>query len=270
MKNIKTTLLLIVLVILGAKAQDTSVELFSIPLSNPGQPGKLIVEQIAGSITVAAHDGREVIVKASFGNKKAHYKDDKPKNGMKRISNSSLSIGGEEKDNVVQIINEQYNRTTNLDIKVPKNCSLKLKTVNEGNIDVEGVNGEFEISNVNGEVTLLQVNGSASIDTVNGDIKVVFNSIAADANMAFSSLNGDLDVTFPKSIRADMKLRTDMGEILTDFDMKVIPQKTQVETSEKSDTYKVKLEQWVRGEINGGGPEMLFKTWNGDILIRAE
>ena len=270
MKNIKTTLLLIMCVILGAKAQDTSVELFSIPLSDPGQPGKLIVEQITGSITVAAHDGKEVVVKASFGNKKAHYKDDQPKNGMKRISNSSLSISGEEKDNVVQIINEQYNRATNLDIKVPKNCSLKLKTVNQGNIDVEGVSGEFEISNVNGEVTLLQVDGSASVDTVNGDIKAVFNSVAVNSNMAFSSLNGDLDVTFPKSLKADVKLRTDMGEILTDFDMTVAPRKTQVSTSEKSDTYKVKLEQWVQGEINGGGPEMLFKTWNGDIMIRAK
>ncbi len=270
MKNIKITLVIVLFAAIGAKAQDTSVELFSIPLSNPGQPAKLIVEQIAGSISVTAHDGKEVVVKASFGNKKAHYKDDKPKSGMKRISNSSLSISGEEKNNVVQIINEQFNRATNLDIKVPKNCSLKLKTINQGNIDVAGVNGEFEITNVNGEVTLLQVNGSASVDTVNGDIKVVFNSVTENANMAFSSLNGDLDVTFPKTLKSDVKLRTDRGEILTDFDMTVAPQKTQVETSEKSDTYKVKLEQWVRGEINGGGPEMLFKTWNGDIIIRAK
>ena len=88
--------------------------------------------------------------------------------------------------------------------------------------------------------------------------------------MAFSSLNGDLDVTFPKSLKANVKLRTDMGEILTDFDMVVSPQKTLVETNENSDTYKVKLEQWVQGKINGGGAEMLFKTWNGDILIRAQ
>lgn len=271
MKNIKLVFALLLFMPLVSTAQEESVELFSVPLSNPNEAGKLIVTQLAGSIDVIAYEGSEVIVKASFGNRKAHYKDDKgEKEGLKRIQNSSLKIGAEEKNNVVQIINEQWNKVTNLDIKVPKNFSLKLATVNEGNIYVKGVKGELEISNVNGEITLEDVSGSASADTVNGDIKVNFLSVTSDANMAFSSLNGELEVTFPNSVKADLKLKSEQGDIFTDFEMVVDKQKPIVDKNTSGGSYKVQIEQWVNGKINGGGPEMLFKTFNGDIIIRSK
>ncbi|PRX57664.1 DUF4097 family beta strand repeat-containing protein [Flagellimonas meridianipacifica] len=272
MKKIKyITMLFAFLAINGLIAQEDSIDLFSVPLSNPNNPGKLVVDQIAGSIKVEAYEGKEVVIKASFGSKKQHYKDDsKEKPGMKRISSTSLNIGAEEKDNVVRVINEQWNRITNLEIKVPRNFSLKLSTVNDGNIFVTGVNGEMEISNVNGEITLEGVSGSASTDTVNGDIKVNFKSITTDANMAFSSLNGDVDITFPSSLKADVKAKSDMGEIYTDFDMAVSANQPEVSDNRSSGTYKVKIEQWVRGKINGGGPEMLFKTFNGDVYIKSK
>ncbi|MGX1928713.1 DUF4097 family beta strand repeat-containing protein [Flagellimonas sp. 2504JD4-2] len=271
MKNFKLVIVLIALAVMGnLSAQETSIDLFSIPLSDASAPGKLVIDQLSGSINVVAYDGNEVIIKASFENKKEHYGKEHKRDGMKRIENSSLDISAEEKNNVVRVINEQWNRATNLQVKVPKNFALKLSTVNEGNIYVEGVSGEMEISNVNGGITLKSVSGSASTDTVNGNIKVDFNSISGDANMAFSSLNGDLDITFPNSLKADVKAKTDMGDIYTDFDMQVSANQPEVNKNNSSGTYKVKIEQWVQGKINGGGPEMLFKTFNGDILIKSK
>lgn len=251
-------------------AQEKSVDLFSVPLSNPSSSGKLIIDQISGSIHVTGYEGKEVVIKASFGSEKHRRKKKNNHEGMKRIESSSLNISAEEKNNVVQVINEQWNKVTSLEVKVPKNFSLKLSTVNDGDISVKGVKGEMEISNVNGKITLESVSGSASTDTVNGDITVYFDSITKDANMAFSSLNGDVNITFPSTLKADVKAKSDMGEIFTDFDMQVASNKPEVNKSSSSGTYKVKLEQWVRGKINGGGPEMLFKTFNGDILIKSK
>jgi hypothetical protein len=272
MKLIKLVVLVVALftVPLLANAQTESVELFTVPLSNPDASGKLIVEQLTGSIDVIAYEGKDVIVKASFGNKKAHYNDKNEKDGLKKIENSSLKISAEEKNNIVQIINEQWNKATNLEIKVPSNFSLKLGTVNQGNITVTGVNGEMEISNVNGEITLTNVNGSASADTVNGDIKINFLTVINGASMAFSSMNGDLEVTFPKSVKGNLKLKSEQGDIYTDFDMTIDKQKPVVDENTSNGKYKVKIEQWVYGKINGGGPEMLFKTFNGDIIIRSK
>lgn len=254
----------------GAIAQERSIDLFTVPLSNPSSPGKLVIDQISGSIAVEAYDGKEVVIKASFGEEHDHDDGRKEKNGLKRIKSSSLNIGAEEKDNVVHVINEQWNKATHLNVKVPKNFSVKLSTVNDGDITVQGISGEMEITNVNGEITLEGVSGSATADTVNGDVKVDFVNITQDANMAFSSLNGDLDITFPNSLKANVKAKTDMGDIYTDFDLKVAANQPEVNQNSSSETYKVKIEQWVRGTINGGGPEMLFKTFNGDILIKSK
>jgi hypothetical protein len=270
MKKLKIVLLILaVLPVTMAHAQE-SIDLFSVPLSRPNDAGRLVVSQISGSINVIGYDGKEVIVKASIrerGSKKGSRKGSK--NGLKRIANTSLKISAEEKDNKVRIINENHNRETNLEIKVPKNFSLKLSTINNGDIDVQGVNGEMEISNVNGEITLLNINGSATADTTNGDVKVVFNSINSEDSMAFSSFNGDVDITFPSSLKADVKLKSEMGDIFTDFDMTVDNHKPVVDKNTSGGTYKVKIEQWVNGKINGGGPEMLFKTFNGDIILRS-
>lgn len=257
------------LVTIVTKAQEKNIDLFTIPLSSPGKAGVLEVDQISGSISVNAYEGSEVIVKASIYDGDDDC-DDCGRKGMKKISGSSINISGEENNNVVSINNEIWNRKTDLDIKVPKNFSLKLETVNHGDIYVEGVNGEMEINNVNGHITLKDVSGSALTNTTNGEIKVNFNKITDGADMAFSSFNGTVEVTFPSSLKANVKAKSDMGDVYTDFDMTVIENKPQVENGSSSKGYKVKLEQWVRGKINGGGPEMLFKTFNGDVLIRKK
>lgn len=267
MKNIKYIILAAILMPMTLVNAQESIDLFSVPLSKPNEAGRLEVGQISGSINVIGYDGQEVIVKASIEERSSKGNS---KNGLKRIANSSLKIGAEEKDNRVRIINENHNRRTNLEIKVPVNFALKLSTINNGDINVQGVNGEMEISNVNGEITLLDISGSASVDTTNGDVKVVFRKINNETGMAFSSFNGDVDVTFPSSLKADVKLKTEMGDIYTDFDMVADTQKPSVDKNSSSGTYKVKIEQWVTGKINGGGPEMLFKTFNGDIIIRSK
>jgi hypothetical protein len=99
---------------------------------------------------------------------------------------------------------------------------------------------------------------------------VQFNSVRNDAPMAFSSLNGDLDISFPRSVKANLKMRSDMGGIYTDFEMAVDNARPEMNTENTGGTYKVKMEQWVYGKINGGGPEMLFKTFNGDIKIHTK
>ena len=275
MKKNSVVLILSFLTLGILSAQEKEIDLFSVPLSNPQSPGKLIVNQIAGSISVEAYDGKEVIVRATISDGDGHCSDcddrrSDNRRGMKKISTSSLNIGAEENDNVVQIQNELWNKKTDLFIKVPKDFSLKLKTINDGDITVLGVKGEMEISNINGEITLEDVSGSVVANTTNGELKVSFNSISSDKDMAFSSFNGNVEITFPKSLKANVKAKSDMGDIYTDFDMTVSKNEPQVDKSSSSGKYKVKVEQWVRGTINGGGPEMLFKTFNGDIKIKAK
>ena len=45
----------------------------------------------------------------------------------------------------------------------------------------------------------------------------------ADKAMAFTSFNGPVDVTLPATIKANLKMRSDQGEIFTDFDVQLRP-----------------------------------------------
>jgi hypothetical protein len=89
--------------------------------------------------------------------------------------------------------------------------------------------------------------------------------------MSFSSLNGNLDITLPASIKCNVRLESAMGEIYSDFDVEMLPssaQQTVEDERAKGGKYRVKVEKAMVGRINGGGSEVSFKTFNGDIHIR--
>ncbi|MFY0604691.1 MAG: hypothetical protein JXQ93_12180 [Flavobacteriaceae bacterium] len=268
-KNIKLTIVsLMLLVTVNLIAQET----VTVPLTNPAKKGLLKMGIINGSITVKGYTGKEVIIKGikrEGSDNHGHRRSKKSKNGLKRISNNSLEFSATEYDNEVRVKSSVHG-TTDFEIQVPKNFSLKISTINRGEIYVENVNGTMDISNTNGKITLKDISGSVSADALNRDITVNFIKVTPNVAMAFSSLNGDIDVTFPKTIKADIKVKSDRGEIYTDFDLKAKPSKAKV-TKEggKGNAYRVKVEKWIKGSINGGGAEILFKNFNGDVIIRS-
>ncbi len=271
MKRIRTIVLIGLLITMSlANSQESSVELLRIPLSQPEKPGKLILEMLTGTIHVTAYNGKEVVVNSQGGETAMTRVTTPAASGMKKIESGGIDISGEEKNNTVRITNQMYNKAITLEIRVPENFSLKLSTVNDGEIMVKGVRGELELSNVNGGITLTDINGSASADTVNGDIRGSFGSVTAGTDMAFSSLNGTLDITFPNSLKANLKAKSDMGEVFTDFDMELDKGPNELKKGQTAGVYRVNLEDWIKGKINGGGPEISFKSFNGNILIRSK
>ncbi len=269
-KNVKSVIIsMLLLLAFNISAQEE----VKVPLTNPNKEGFLKIGVLNGSISIKGYDGKEVIVKGTRRARKSHKRQRSrrgDREGLKRISANSLEFSVEEYDNNVRV-KSTVNGTTDFEIQIPKNFSLKVSTVNQGDIYIENVNGTMDISNTNGKITLKDISGSVSADALNRDIVVSFVKVNPDVPMAFSSLNGDIDITFPKNVKADIKVKSDRGEIYTDFDIKTRPSKAKVTKgdSRKRNAYSVKVEKWVVGSINGGGPEILFKNFNGDVIIRS-
>ncbi|WP_158865162.1 DUF4097 family beta strand repeat-containing protein [Maribellus comscasis] len=263
---IRTGILLLFICVAGILNAQTSQELV-VPLSNAGKSGTLEVGIMYGSIKVIGTSVKDVVVNVSTEQKKVKEPD---KNGLKRIANNSFGLTAKEEDNYVKVNTDLSNKNVMLEIQVPANFNLKLKAVNNGDISVEKVNGEMEISHVNGEITLTDVSGSAVVGTTNGDIKANFNSVTENTPMAFTTFNGDVDVTFPADIKASVKMQSNMGDIFTDFDMVMKKGTPKEEKDAEKGIYKVSLEEWTRGDISGGGPEITFKNFQGDIIIRSK
>lgn len=259
-----------------ASAQEPSVDRIPVPLTDPGRPVFLKVDLISGSINVKSSSGKEVVVEArarfhEYGRKERNKEKDKS-GGLKLIPNTSSGLTVEEDDNTVEVSTgwRGGSNPVDLTIQVPINTSMKLNTLNDGDIEVNGVTGNLEISNLNGKVALREISGSAVVDALNGRIVVTFVKIDPQKTMSFSSMNGDIDVTLPPSSKATMQLKNVQGEIYSDFDLAIEKTATKVEENPKGKRgkYRVTLDKGMRGAINGGGPEYKFTNYNGDIYIR--
>ena len=255
----------------GVATAQTGSEKIPIPLTDPNRPMFLKVALISGGITVKGYSGKEVIVEATRGKEEEEEQGEKKEGKLKLIPNTSLGLTAEEEDNTVSVSTGLRGISNRIDltIQVPSACSMKLSTVNDGDIDVENVNGELEINNTNGAITLKQIAGSAVAQTVNGDVHVVFTRVSEQKSMSFSTLNGDIDVTFPASLKATVQLKSEQGEIYSDFDVQMQKTEARIDKNEQGKgKYRVTLEKAMRGTINFGGQELQFNSFNGSIYIR--
>jgi len=263
----------ILIAFVGLAAWAQSPERITVPLTDPGRPVTLEAELVSGSIIVKGYAGKEVIVEATTRGGGREHEGRKVPEGMKRIDARSTNLSVEEKGNRVTIESDSIHGATDLTIQVPIETSVKLGTVNAGEIRVEGIRGSLEVENTNGKITLLNVSGSVVAETVNGGVTVVLDQVAPDKPMSFTTLNGTLDVTLPPTAKARLKLNTENGEVYSDFDIAMEASKASTQVSDdrsKGGKYKIKMEKAVYGTINGGGPEYRFNTLNGAIYLRKK
>jgi DUF4097 and DUF4098 domain-containing protein YvlB len=222
---------------------------------------------VNGGITVKASESKEVIVEARVRNRE----NSRDEGGPKRIAISTTGLSVEEENNEVNINTESYMHPIDVTVSVPAHTSLKLRAVNDGDIVVTGVDGELDVDDVNGSVTLNNISGSAVAHALNGHLHATFVRVDPQKAMAFSSLNGDIDVTFPTDFKANVSIRSDRGDVFSDFDVQLKAAAAQpvVEDSRgKGGKYRVKIDKTVHGAINGGGPEIQSRNFQGAIYIR--
>jgi hypothetical protein len=259
-----------------ALAQDTNSERVVVPARNTTHPRKVDVSLMGGSITVKGYAGKEVIVESRADSRRPERErerdTDKAAAGMHRLDLPARGLSVEEENNVVTV-RMQRAQHGELVISVPPDTSLTLRTM-QGEIAVEGVKGELDVSSQNGKITLTNVSGSVLANTMNGTMRATMDSVDPNKPLSFSSMNGTIDVTLPADFKANVKLRTDHGEIYSDFDFKLGGGGAITQKNESGDgKFKVTMDRTISGTINGGGPgatEATFKTYNGTIYLRKK
>jgi DUF4097 and DUF4098 domain-containing protein YvlB len=238
-----------------------------VTLSDPSRPARVKVSLVNGGITVKAYEGREVVVEARVRNRE----NARNEGGPKRLTISSTGLSVEEENNEVNINTDSYMHAIDVTVSVPVHSSLKLRAVNDGDIIVTGVDGELDVDDINGSVTLNNIAGSAVAHALNGHLYATFVKVDPQKAMAFSSLNGDIDVTFPADLKANVSIRSDQGDVFSDFDVQLKAAAAQPVVEDgrgHGGKYRVKIDKTIHGTINGGGPEIQFRNFQGKIYIR--
>lgn len=270
MKKMKIGIVLLSLLIAAKSfAQSGSTETLTVPLSSPGKPYSLKVQLVTGSIKVVSYDGKDIIINATPRKGDDDESSKITESGMKRISSpGNFEVTAKEADNTVTVNTGNPEKAVDLELKIPQDVKLTLGTVNDGEILVENVRGEIEVNNVNDKISLHDISGSVVANTVNGDVNVSFKSVDPKAPMAFSTLNGDINVTLPADTKANLKLKSDNGDVFSDFDVAIDKASAKVDKTSEPGLYRIKKDDWVYGKINGGGPEMMMKNMQGDIYVK--
>jgi hypothetical protein len=236
----------------------------------------LEVDNINGSIEVVATDGNQVQMVV---NKTIHAESkDKLEAAKKEVKLDiteqpellKLYVNGPFRCNCNDGCNgwhgdRGYSVNMDFQLQVPRSVDLRLKTVNAGHVNVRGVNGAFSVHNVNGGIELQDIAGSGQARTVNGGVKAVFRENPKQKTN-FSTVNGNVELTFARGLAADFRLKTFNGAIFSDFEMTSLPARP-VNGEQRNGKFVFHTDRFTGGRVGNGGPEIKAENLNGDIRI---
>jgi hypothetical protein len=254
---------------IGVAQTPAQPERITVGLSDPARVGKVEIDASGGSITIRGTNRKDVLITArervESGGRSQRAPEPPP--GFRRLPRTN-GFDVEESDNVVEISTSHMGTGFDFDIEVPARTDLDVSLMFGSDVTIRDVEGEIEVNNGTGGVTLTNVAGAIVADAHNA-IKAVVTRVTPDKPMAFSTLSGDVDVTFPAAIRATFKLRSDGGEILTNFDMQVKQASTaQSQPRQGKEPFRVEVNRAQIGAVNGGGPEIELRSVGGNIFLR--
>lgn len=138
-------------------------------------------------------------------------------------------------------------------LTVPRKAMLESIELINGELDIDGVEGNVKASSVNGAVTARGLMGEARLTTVNGPLQATFTQLDEAKPISLSSVNGDVAVVIPSNSNASFRAGTVHGRISNDWGIQV-----------KHGEY---VGHSLDAQIGNGGPRIKLSNVNGAISI---
>lgn len=257
---------------------------------------QLVIRNINGGIEVEGYNGRQVVVEVTRTIRSG-------KGDLQRKGREEIQLGVVEKQGLVLLYMQSpcsrdkpeamsredlvkdwgslwkedckwepnYEYRLDFRVKIPAGMSANIATVNEGDIQVRNVRGALRINNVNGAITVEGAAASTDVHTINGDVNIDYDRNPAES-CRYYTLNGNINATFRPGLKADLYFKSFNGDLFTDIeDVVVKPQLVEKKESLKKGqgvAYKIDAQRNI--EVRGGGAELYFETFNGNVYIREQ
>ena len=221
--SVATLLLVTAITTPRAQAEENTT---TIKFSDPAKPGTIKVKLKMGDVVITGTDDKMVTVQTEFESEDAPTRDD----GL-RVLSESATYSLTEKDNVVTLDTGDswagFSNDAEFNVLVPRNTNVVVANGFGGEIIISNIDGDIEVKSLNGEITLDGFSGGALIETMNGEIMAKVRKLSENKPLSFTSMNGEIDIRLPADAQAKVRLRTQNGAILTDFDEKALVTKTE-------------------------------------------
>lgn len=151
---------------------------------------------------------------------------------------------------------------------------VELSSVS-GNVDARRISGRADIETVSGDVDVDDVNGSLATESVSGEVAIrrgrltalraesvsgtisYAGVLAAQGDIRINSHSGDVYLTVPADLSANLEMETWSGDIASDFPLTLQPGENVGRRNRR-----------VRFTVGSGGARITAETFSGDITIR--
>lgn len=162
----------------------------------------------------------------------------------------------------------EYDFEVDFKLKIPKNMRVHLSTINNGNIEVAGLNEAISLNNVNGAISITGARSEVYAYTINGDVTIDYAVLPPSGQSYFYTLNGDIKANYPKGLQADMTFKSFNGDFFTNIDeIEHKPNVVKRSADEKTGvSFKVDTRSLIT--VRGGGTQLDFETFNGDVYVK--
>jgi hypothetical protein len=206
----------------AAGADDSST---TVKFSDPAKPGTVKVILGRGDLRVQGTDTTEVTVKSDARSQSKTARKD----GL-RVLSSASSFALSEKDNVVTLDaagDGPHGAGSDFTLTTPRNTTVVVTNAWGGDIHCSNLGGDIEVRSVNGSIRLEDVSGGVVVETMNGEISASIRELHDNKPLSFQSTNGEVVIRLPADAKANVRLRTQNGSVLTDFDDAALVTKTE-------------------------------------------
>lgn len=163
-----------------------------------------------------------------------------------------------------------YNVKLEYTLKVPNAVNLRVSTVNNGNINVAELAVSLKIYNVNGPIIITNAKGATDAVTIKGGIKANY-IVSPPGASSFRTVNGKLDITYPRNFAANLQFKSKTGKFFTDFDdTEILPTQVLATKNKNEGGTQYNFNKYTQVKLGAGGKLFKFETLNGDIYIKKQ
>lgn len=163
--------------------------------------------------------------------------------------------------------NDTYQFKLDFVVKVPVSIHVAVSTINDGDISIEGVNGDVFADNINGSIKMKNLRNKTYASTINGDVDLDYD-VNPSEDCRYYTLNGDIRAMFKKGLAASMTFESFNGSFYTNIDeMETMPVVVEKNKAGSSTKYKVNGNRY---KIGSGGTLLDFETFNGDVYLKEK
>tara|TARA_B100001250_G_C19680706_1_gene735714 strand:- start:71 stop:916 length:846 start_codon:yes stop_codon:yes gene_type:complete len=254
-------------------------------ISTGGTPKTIVIDNIFGEITIKRSSSSSIkydVTKTISARNESDLQKGISEINLKVINrNDSIILylaapficdkwsGCYRQGRWIQREKDDYDFVFDFELEIPANSTLDVQTVDQGNVQITGIEGLISANNVNGDVTIKGARAIDEASTVNGDVDVFFKSNPS-TDGTYKTINGTINLYLMDQMNAKVSAKTMHGNLYSAFDYESIAPKLKKTTSKSDEATIYELDQSFAIEIGQNGPLLSFETLNGDIYLKRQ